>query len=149
MFISDDFFEDNDAAGQYNYGACFVPDRPVLYPNMSFDLCRLAVSIIDSLYDSTPDTNSNHHRSLNVEGRWKKYETSSELYNTIWRWLIDSKGKNVLRTEDGDDRFPGFDLYIHIAKYIHGAVPKDQWLAKPFITFKTPHSHPAALKVYN
>ncbi len=150
MFMSDDFFDGNDAFGQYNYGACFVPDRPVLYPNMSFDLCRLAVSIIDSLYDSTPNISSKgKERILNVEGRWKKYETTSELYNTIWRWLIDNKGKNVLRTEDGDDRFPGFDLYIHIAKNVHKAVPKEQWAMPAFIKFRTPHPHPAALKVYN
>ena len=150
MFISDDFFDGNDAYGQYNYGACFTPDRPVLYPNMSFDLCRLAVSIIDSLYDSTPDvTSKGREHILNTEGRWKKYETSSELYNTIWQWLIDNKERNVLRTEDGEDRFPGFDLYIHIAKNVHKAIPKEQWTARPFMKFKTPHLHPAALKVYN
>ncbi len=150
MFISDDFFDGNDAFGQYNYGACFTPDRPVLYPNMSFDLCRLAVSLLDSLYDSTPTVNSKGQQHiLNVEGRWKKYETSSDLYNTIWKWLIDNKGKNVLRTEDGEDRFPGFDLYVHIAKNVHKAVPKEQWNARPFNKFKTSHPHPAALKVYN
>ncbi len=150
MFISDDFFDGNDAYGQYNYGACFTPDRPVLYPNMSFDLCRLAVSLIDSLYDTTPSVNTKGPQTiLNVEGRWKKYETSSNLYNLIWKWLIDDKGKNVLRSEDGEDRFPGFDLYIHIAKNVHKAVPKEQWNTAAFSRFKTPHAHPAAIKVYN
>ncbi len=149
MFMSDDFFEGNDAFGQYNYGACFTPDRPILYPNMSFDLCRLAVSLIDSLYNSTPEVASKSNaKLLNVEGRWKKYETSSTLYNMIWRWLIDDKNRNVLRSADGEDRFPGFDLYVHIAKHVHSAVPKDQLGDDAFAQFMTPHSHPAAVQIY-
>ena len=125
-----------------------MPDRPVLYPNMSFDLCRLAVSLIDSLYNITPTVISNTPAILNNEGRWKKYETSSNLYNMIWGWLIDDKKRNVLRTADGDDRFPGFDLYIHIAKHVHNAVPKEQLDVSAFSEFKTAHSHPAAVQIF-
>ncbi len=149
MFMSDDFFEGNDACGQYNYGACFVPHQPVVYPNMSFDLCRLAVSLLDSLYTETPTVKSNKNPILmNTEGRFKKYETISPLYNIIWKWLLDDTEQNVLRDSDGDDRFPGFDLYIHISKYVHNAIPKLQYDSEPFVKFKVNMIHPSPIKVY-
>ncbi len=134
-FMSDDFFIGNDAYGQYNYEACFDPERPAVMPNKSFDLCRLAVSMLDAIYDETPIAKP-RGEILNTEGRWKKYETTSELYNRMWEWMIDSKGRNVLRTNDGEDRFPGFELYTHIASYIHNAVPRAQWTKLPFSKYK-------------
>jgi hypothetical protein len=134
-FLSDDFFVGNDAYGQYNYDACYDPERPAVMPNKSFDLCRLAVSMLDAIYDETPVANS-RGEILNTEGRWKKYETTSELYNRMWEWMLDDNGKNVLRTNDGEDRFPGFELYTHIASYIHNAVPRAQWMKLPFSNYK-------------
>jgi hypothetical protein len=134
-FLSDDFFVGNDAYGQYNYDACFDPSRPAVMPNKSFDLCRLAVSMVDGLYNGTPVAKSDHE-ILNTEGSWKKYVTTSELYNRMWEWMVDSKGRNVLQTSDGEDRFPGFELYTHIAKYIHNAVPRAQWTKLPFANYK-------------
>ena len=149
MFISDDFFEGNDACGQYNYGACFVTDQPVIYPNTSFDLCRLAVSLLDSLYAETPSTKSPKNPILmNTDGQLKKYETTSPLYNIIWKWLLDDNEQSVLRDLDGEDRFPGFDLYIHISKHVHNAVPKLQYDSDPFIKFKVNMTHPSPIKVY-
>ncbi len=134
-FLSDDFFVGNDAYGQYNYDACYDPERPAVMPNKSFDLCRLAVSMLDAIYDETPVAKMGGE-ILNMEGRWKKYTTSSELYNCMWSWMIDDKGKNVLRTSDGEDRFPGFELYTHIASYVHNAVPREQWTKLPFVNYK-------------
>ncbi len=134
-FMSDDFFVGNDAHGQYNYDACFDPERPVVMPNKSFDLCRLAVSMVDAIYDETPVATMKGEL-LHTEGRWKKYTTTSDLYNRMWEWMIDSKGRNVLRTSDGEDRFPGFELYTHIASYIHNAVPREQWTKLPFSKYK-------------
>lgn len=134
-FMSDDFFVGNDAHGQYNYDACFDPERPVVMPNKSFDLCRLAVSMVDAIYDETPVA-SMKGELLHTEGRWKKFSTTSDLYNCMWEWMVDSKGRNVLRTSDGEDRFPGFELYTHISSYIHNAVPREQWAKVPFINYK-------------
>ncbi len=134
-FMSDDFFIGNDAYGQYNYDACYDPERPAVMPNKSFDLCRLAVSMLDAMYDETPVAKAGAEL-LNAEGRWKKYQTNSELYNRMWEWMIDNKGRNVLRSSDGEDRFPGFELYTHIASYVHNAVPRAQWSKLPFANYK-------------
>lgn len=134
-FLSDDFFVGNDAYGQYNYDACYDPSRPAIMPNKSFDLCRLAVSMVDALYNETPVA-TEAHEILNTEGSWRKYVTTSELYNRIWEWMVDNKGRNVLQTSDGEDRFPGFELYTHIAKYVHNAVPRAQWTKLPFANYK-------------
>jgi hypothetical protein len=48
----------------------------------------------------------------------------------LWTWLVDNKGKNVLEDDDGDERFPGFDLYQHIAENCRKAKPED-WINKP------------------
>lgn len=145
--ISDDFHEGNDAAGQYNFGSIRDPKEPAIIPNQSFDLARLAVSIFDTLFEETP-TSKGSGAVLSKEGNWIVKETVSPLYNLLWTWMLDIKGKNILKSEDGEERYPGFDLYKHIAANCKNAVPKDQ-LRKPiFEKFKYTGIVPEGVTVY-
>jgi hypothetical protein len=116
--MSSDFAPGEDAFGQYNWGPFFDPEEKVVAPNMSFDLCRLAVSLFEILY---PDET--------IAGE-------SALGALLWRWMLDDSGASVLYDDDGDERFPGFELYVHIAEAVHGAVPAEQFAAKPFSQFR-------------
>ena len=101
-FISDSFGEHGDAATQYNTEPYFNPSKPRLEPNYSFDLCRLACSMVDML----PDT--------------PEYETLNQL---IEDWCTDDKGRNVVYKKNGEERYPGFKLYKMIARTVHDHVP--------------------------
>lgn len=135
LLISDDFSEGNDAATQFNFPELNGEnDEPKIYPNPSFDLARLAISIFESLFPEAPDVKNNGKILSSEENRVVK-ETKSDLFNIIWTWLIDSEGKNILFDEDGDERFPDFDLYVHIASSCFNCVPKEQIYKKPFSKF--------------
>lgn len=123
--ISDAFFPGNDAGTQYNCDPFFDKDEKRVEPNTSFDLSRLAVSLLEALYHDTPET-VKPARVMNKEGNKIYLATVSEVYNLIWSWLIDDEGKNVLRKPDGDERYPDFDLYRALASSVHKAVPKKQ-----------------------
>jgi hypothetical protein len=118
MIMSSDFAPGQDAAGQYNWGPFYNEGLPTVKPNMSFDLCRLAVSLFDSL---CPDEDSRQ---------------DSELAKLLWKWMTDDEGQSILFDSDGDERFPGFELYIHIAAAVHGAVPAEQFSAKALSQFR-------------
>lgn len=137
QFISDDFKAGNDADGQY----CFKPLHPrpdpadEVHPNPSFDLCRLAVSLFESLFPEAPKEKEGGEILSSEEGL-EVLETESHLYNTLWKWMIDDKGENVLIEPDGDERFPDFDLYKHIAASVYGAVPAHQFSKPLFDQFQ-------------
>lgn len=116
--MSSDFAPGQDAAGQYNWGPFYNDSLPEVAPNMSFDLCRLAISLFESL---CPDEDA---------------RDSSPLVSLLWSWMLDDNKESVLFNEDGEERFPGFELYIHISESIHGAIPSEQFSAKSFSRFK-------------
>lgn len=116
--MSSDFAPGQDAAGQYNWGPFYNEGLPLVEPNMSFDLCRLAVSLFDSI---CPD---------------EEMHDESALTKMLWKWMTDDEGQSVLFEEDGEERFPGFELYIHIAAAVHSAVPSEQFSEKPLSRFK-------------
>lgn len=149
QLISDEFFDGNSAAGQYNFGHIRDPKTPAIPPNISFDLVRLAVSIFNTLFEHKPaEKVSPIIGVLSREGSWVVKETVSPLYNLMWSWMIDDKGKNVLHDQDGTERFPGFDLYKHIAAHCKGAIPKEQ-LRKPiFENFKYSGQIPEDTHIY-
>jgi hypothetical protein len=132
LFISDDFCEGNDADTQYNFPPLSEKtDEPIVYPNPSFDLARLSISLIEGLFPETPRDKLNAKILSKEKGRVVK-ETISDLYNMLWFWLIDEKGENILLDEDDNERFPDFQLYVHISLYCKNAVPKDQLKQKVF-----------------
>jgi hypothetical protein len=124
-FVSDDYEKGGDAEGQYFFGNLLKEGKPEVYPNPSFDLCRYAVSVIDALYPDMPAENLDGG-ILSKEDSWEIRETESSLWNLLWSWLIDEHGKNVLKDEDGTERFPDFDLYSHISAHIKDAKPQEQ-----------------------
>ena len=149
MFISDDFRAGNDADGQY----CFKPLHPrprpeeEVWPNPSFDLCRLAVSLFDSLFPDEPAEKKGAD-FLSKERNLEVRETVSPLYNALWSWMIDDKGANVLIDNlDGSERFPDFGLYRHIAAHVHAAIPARQFSKPVFDQFQVaPSSIEAGVK---
>lgn len=135
-FISDDYEVGGDAAGQYNFGPAAVPEKPTIYPNPSFDLCRYSVSIIEALFPVQPPEKEGGS-VLNTEGDWIIRETKSPLWNLLWSWLLDDKGHNVLNAQDGREKFPDFDLYQHIAEHVFTIKPHEQLRNPAFDIFKT------------
>ena len=129
LWISDDHWPDNDAGGQYNFGPFYSIERPKVSPNPSFDLCRLAISVIASLYPERP-AKKKGGVLMSQERTWKVWETVSPLYNLLWCWMLDDDGRTVFEDRHGEEKFPGFDLYVHIAQKVNDVVPKDQ-IRKP------------------
>lgn len=138
--ISDAFYPGNDAGTQYNCDPFFDKKEKKVEPNTSFDLARLAVSLLESLYPETPDT-AKPVRVMNKEGSKVYTETVSGVYNLIWSWLIDDDGLNVLRTPDGEERYPDFDLYRALASSVHNAIPKKQIEKAIFSKYKVTDTH--------
>ena len=133
LCISDDYWPENEAGTQYNFGPFYSPKEPRAYPNPSFDLCRLAVSIIEALFLENPPTDKEGGAVMSSEDGRVQKETVSELFNVMWSWLIDDDGRNVLWDTDQSERYPGFDLYCVIAQKVKGAVPREQ-LDKPLFS---------------
>ena len=149
QWISDDHWPNEDAAGQYNYGPFYNKKQPKVEPNPSFDLCRLAVSLLSGLYDEPPPKKIGKKvRVLSEEGSWKVYETQSMLYNLLWRWTLDDAGRTVYENRQGEERFDGFDLYIHIGHHVHGAVPSEQLQCHLFHNFVWKKPVPVEETVY-
>jgi hypothetical protein len=136
-FISDDYESGGDAEGQYNFGRIHRERNPFIYPNPSFDLCRYAVSIMEALFPEMPIENL-EGAILSQEGNWLVRETESPLWNLLWSWLLDNDGKNVLREENGDERFPDFDLYQHITENVTNVKPQDQLRRPIFSSYTVP-----------
>lgn len=130
-FISDDYETGGDADGQYNFGPRKNEKHPESLPNPSFDLCRYAVSILDAVFPEMPAENL-EGLVLSKEEAWEIRETESPLWNLLWSWLLDDEGRNVLRDEDGTERFPDFDLYQHITTHVHNAKPQDSLWKEAF-----------------
>jgi hypothetical protein len=114
LCISDDYLPDNEAGSQYNFGPIYDPTKQRSYPNPSFDLSRLSVSILEALFEEIPEDREGGG-VLSEEIDRKQMETVSDLYNLLWGWLIDNEGRNILWDGDQSERYPGFDLYTVIA----------------------------------
>jgi len=125
IWFPDAYAPNADAGGQYNSGPYFEQGKPKVKPNPSFDLCRLAVAIHDTLWPVVPPITT-PIRSLTKEVGRNQAETESPLWNLLWLWLTDKHGKNILYSPDGSERYPQFDLYCAIAKDAQNAVPVQQ-----------------------
>jgi len=125
VWIPDAYAPGADAEGQYNCGPYFKTGAPKIGPNRSFDLSRLAVAILDTLWLDQP-AEREPKKVLTREPGLVQHETVSPLWNLLWLWLTDDKGRNVLRLPNGEERYPEFDLYCAIARDVHNAVPAAQ-----------------------
>lgn len=135
-FVSDDYKKGGDAEDQYNFGEIKEKNMPEVYPNPSFDLCRYSVSVLEGLFHEMPKENLENPSILSKEGKWVIHETESQLWNLLWSWLIDDEGKNVLRDENGTERFPDFDLYQHISAHVFTSKPQDQFTKDIFQKYR-------------
>ena len=104
-FVSDSFSSDGDAASQYNIEPFLNPNKEVLEANYSFDLCRLACSMLDMLPEAP------------------EFEPLAQL---IDEWCQDDKKRNVVYKQNGDERYPCFKLYKMIARTVHAHTAEAQ-----------------------
>ena len=136
FFISDAFFPGNDAATQYNCEPFYdASEGKRVEPNTSFDLARLAVSMIEALYPEKP-ANATPVVIASREGAKLYPVTVSPVYNLLWEWLTDVHGKNILRTPKGEERYPDFDLYRALAADVRNGVPATQVTKPMFQQFR-------------
>jgi hypothetical protein len=149
--VSDDHWPAHDAGGQYNFGPFYDEDKPKNPPNPSFDLSRLAISVIDGLYpdEKPPKKKGRDIKILSEDGKWKVYETQSPLFNLLWSWTVDDNKKTVYEDKNGDEKYDGFDLYIRIAHDVHNAVPHEQIKKAIFNRFKWTEKVPEGESVYS
>ena len=113
LLCSDSFSKNGTAHTQYNFKPYYNEKKPIIEPNMSFDLCRLACSIFDFVCD---DIN-------NID----EYRNTAPIYDLIFSWLYDDNKQNILYKSNGDDKYPGFKLYKMISRIVHNHIPKDQY----------------------
>jgi len=125
IWIPDAYAPGGDADKQYNFGQYFDQSRPKLEPNKSFDLSRLSVAMLETLWPTAPEP-VDGKRVLTREPGRITHETVSPLWNLLWIWLTDKNGKNILRDPAGEERYPNFDMYCAIARDVTNAVPAQQ-----------------------
>ncbi len=115
LFCSDSYGPNGEADKQYNTEPFFNPNKKRIDPNYSFDLCRLATSILD-LVDKT-----------SMPMFWK----------TMMRWCQDDMGRNVyMKNNFCEERYPGFKLYMMIARTVHKHTPIAQLKYPEFNQYK-------------
>ena len=113
LLCSDSFSSNGTAHTQYNFGPYYNEKKPILEPNYSFDLCRLAGSIFDFICDDIKNIN--------------KFREATPVYDLIFSWLYDDNGRNILYKSNGEDKYPGFKLYKAISKIVHNHIPEKQY----------------------
>ena len=118
LICSDSFSTNGTAHTQYNFGPYYDSKKPVIEPNYSFDLCRLACSMFDFICDDIQNI--------------KKYMETTPVYDLIFSWLYDDNGRNMLYRSNGTDKYPGFKLYKMISKIVHQHLPEKQLSHKCF-----------------
>jgi len=150
VWFPDVYGPEADAEGQYNCGEFFDKNKPKVSPNKSFDLCRMAIAMLEAVWPKAPAP-AEPKRILTSEPGHDQHETVSAIWNLLWMWLTDKEGKNLLRTPSGRERYPEFDLYCAIAATSENAVPAQQ-LTRPVFddAFKVRQKDiPADVKVWS
>ena len=107
LVCSDSYNKKEDAYSQYNFGPCYNSEKPLVEPNYSFDLCRLACSMIDIFI----------HDYDNIH----EHTPFSKL---LLHLCMDDTGTHVLYKKNGEERYPDFKLYKMIARTVHNHTPE-------------------------
>ena len=115
LLCSDSYDLKGDAHSQYNFEPFFNSKNKKVIPNPSFDLCRLATSMLDFLLEN-PTKNP-------------------DVCCLIEEWCQDDNGKNVLYKKNGDERYPEFKLYKMIARNVNRHTPENQLNRNCFMSF--------------
>ena len=121
VIFSDSFSEHGDASTQYNCEPYLNPDKQIVPPNFSFDLCRLACSLYDFFEEEE--------------------DHLPKIRALIEEWLLDDKDRNILYKKNGDERYEDFKLYKMISRSVHRHVPKDQLERKIFTQYLVPRKN--------
>ena len=121
LICSDSFSVNGTAHTQYNFEPFYNANKPILKPNYSFDLCRLACSMLDFIIDDLDDL--------------EKFKTIP-IYNLIISWIYDDYGKNILYKRNGEERYPDFKLYRMIARIVNNHLPEKQFSHECFEKYK-------------
>lgn len=124
-FCSNSFSPDGDATTQYNIEPYLNKNKPVLEPNKSFDLCRLACSLFDFFFDD-----------INEAKNMKPLD--DPIAHLINEWCIDDKGRNILYKNNNRERYPDFKLYKMIARSVHNHTPEKQLEREIFDSYRIP-----------
>jgi len=122
VIFSDCFSEKGDASTQYNCEPYLNPDKQIVPPNFSFDLCRLACSLYD-FFEEEEDEGLQRIRYL------------------IEEWLKDDKDRNILYKKNGEERYEDFKLYKMISRTVHHTVPREQLSRKIFTQYLVPRKN--------
>jgi hypothetical protein len=131
VWFPDSYGPGGDAEGMFNDGKTYEPDdfesytRPAHAPNRSFDLARLAIAMLETLWPEPPAAKE-PRRVLTREPGRVTYESVSPLWNLLWLWLTDRHGKNILYRPDGGERYAEFEQYVALVRDAHNAVPARQ-----------------------
>jgi hypothetical protein len=119
---SDSFHKDGDAATQYNCEPYYNNNKPIVEPNMSFDLCRLGCSIYDFIISEYDTPNSKMR----------------PIHKIITDWCVDDSGRNILYKNNDEERYPDFKLYKMIARKVHNHLPDKELNNKIFNKYIVP-----------
>ena len=135
LFCSDCFKKNEDAGSQYNFEPYFNKKKPLLEPNYSFDLCRLACSIFDYVVNDISDV--------------KQLEQCGPVIRLIVQWCTDDNDMNILYKTNGEERYPDFKLYKMIARCVHNHTPTNQLIRPEFAAFKTEEKEMSTSHIIN
>ena len=108
LFFNDTFDKHGEAEGQYTYPYDKLifnkkNDNNTTIPNYNFDLCRLAITIIDVCnFKST-----------------QNYKKHQSFIDFIINLTIDNEGNSLAELNDD------FDMYISISKKANNALPRE------------------------
>jgi hypothetical protein len=114
FFMSDHFSANDEAGGQYNFPPFYNQKYPIIKPNPSFDLVRLATSLFWDLFPAGPS-----------HEEYRK----NPIFLFFIKWLTTEDGSSVLfgKEDPQHDRYHGFGLYKAIARYCRdNAVPRKE-----------------------
>lgn len=112
-FMSDHFNVDEEAGGQYNCEPEYLAKFPIIKPNASFDLVRLATSMFWDLFPDGPEC---------LDYR------DNTVFKFFTKWLKLEDGSSVMfgKKDLKHDRYHGFHLYKAIARFCKDAVPRTE-----------------------
>lgn len=113
VFMSDHFNIDEEAAGQYNCEPEYLQKYPMIKPNPSFDLARLATSLFWDLFPEGPEC---------LDYR------DNTVFNFFTKWMKMEDGSSVMfgKKDSRHDRYHGFHLYKAIGRFCKDAVPRTE-----------------------
>jgi len=113
LFISDHFAINEEAGGQYNTEPFYLQKYPIIKPNPSFDLVRLATSLFWDLFPNGPEH--------------KEYETNI-VFKLLIKWMkVDNKSILFAEGNPKHERYHGFHLYKAITRFCkETAVPRKE-----------------------